>query len=508
MSETLTIQQRERLRSDRYVFFILLAHVPVVALLIPLEFDTKVFAAVASVCLGLIVSIGYAALRGTRACSVFFAACLMAWSAIMIQSQLGRVEMHFHIFAALALVIVYRDWLPVAFGAGVIAVHHLVLTALQQAGVTLGSMPVMLFDHPATYGMAFLHAAFVVFEAGILMFFALRMAMERNQAFQIIEIVQAFGASKDLSGRLDSTGDALTARYFNEMMEQFSELIGKVRALSGQLSRSADELTRVSDHTGRIVAEQHSETDQAATATDQLRTTIHEVARNAQQASDSASHASESAASGRQHAEHAMQLTEATNTALNDSSRMVSELVEKVKSIGTFVASISDISDQTNLLALNAAIEAARAGEHGRGFAVVADEVRNLSRRTQEFTREIGSTIDELTSVSETTFAAIEIGQVRSGETSGSVRSTAEAIRSIENAIASVSDMNHQIAAAAEEQATASAEINEGVHRVVSRNAEVVHEAERTRTMAKHLEQVIGDVDALVRDYQGIGARG
>ncbi|MDX1801531.1 MAG: methyl-accepting chemotaxis protein, partial [Marinobacter sp.] len=320
-------------------------------------------------------------------------------------------------------------------------------------------------------------------------------------------IVQAFGANKDLSGRLDGTGDALTAGYFNNMMDQFGELIGKVGQLSAQLGESADELTRVSDHTGRIVAEQHSETDQAATATDQMRTTIHEVARNAQQASESASRASESATSGRQHADHAMQLTDATNAALNDCSRMVSELAEKVKSIGTFVASISDISDQTNLLALNAAIEAARAGEHGRGFAVVADEVRNLSRRTQEFTREIGSTIDELTSVSETTFAAIEIGQVRSGETSASVRSTGEAIRSIEHAIASVSDMNHQIAAAAEQQATASSEIHEGVQRVVSRNADVVQEAEKTRTMARRLEQIISDVDGLVGDYQGLSAR-
>lgn len=501
MSETMTVAQQERLRSDRYLYLIMLAHVPVVALLIPLEFETGGFAAIASIVLGLIVSAGYLLLRGTRACSALFAACLMAWSAIMIQSQMGRVEMHFHIFAALALVTVYRDWLPVVVGAGVIAIHHMVLTALQQAGITLGDMPIMLFNHKATYGMAFLHAAFVVFEAGILVFFALRMAKERDQAFQIIAIVRDFGANKNLSSRLDGTGDALTTRHFNDMMDQFAALIGTVRALSGQLRDSADELTSVSDHTGHLVAEQHSETDQAATATNQMKTTIHEVARNAQLASESSSLASESATEGRQHAEYAMELTTVTNAALRDSSRMVAELVEKVKSIGTFLASINDISDQTNLLALNAAIEAARAGEHGRGFAVVAEEVRNLSRRTQEFTREIGSTMDELSSVSKSTFAAIEIGQARSDETSHSVSKIGEAIRSIEEAILNVSDMNHQIAAAAEEQATASAEINEGVQRVVTRNAEVVQEAEKTRTAAKHLEQIIGDVDSLVGDY-------
>ncbi|WP_228739365.1 methyl-accepting chemotaxis protein [Marinobacter arenosus] len=504
MSESISYARQERLRSDRYLFLILLAHVPVVAFLIPLEFDTGGFALLMPLFLGVIVSGGYLLFRGQRACSVFFAVCLMAWSAIMIQSQLGRVEMHFHIFAALALVIVYRDWLPVVAGAGVIAAHHLLLTALQQSGVTLGDMPVMLFNHEATYGMAFLHAVFVVFEAAILVFFALRMAMERNQALQIIGVVRDFGAHQDLSGRLDGTGDVLTARYFNDMMDQFAGLIAQVRELSGRLRESADELTGVSDHTSRIVEEQHRQTDQAATATNQMTATTHEVAQSAQAASESASRASEAALEGRGNVEQAVQLTDATHAALEDSSRMVTELVEKVKSIGAFVASINDISDQTNLLALNAAIEAARAGEHGRGFAVVAEEVRNLSRRTQDFTREIGTTIEDLASVSEATFAAIGIGQTRSAETSESVRRTGDAIRRIELAIADVGDMNRQIAAAAEEQATASSEIHEGVQRVADQNSEVVREADRTRTMARQLEQVIGDVDGLVRGYQGL----
>lgn len=328
--------------------------------------------------------------------------------------------------------------------------------------------------------------------------------MERRQAFQIINVVREFGANKDLSGRLDGTGDALTAHSFNAMMDQFAGLIGNMGALSGRLRASADELTSVSDKTSGVITEQYRQTDQAATAINQMTATVHEVAQNAQAASESASSASEAAVQGRTNVEHAVQLTETTNSALGDASQMVTELVDKVKSIGAFVASINDISDQTNLLALNAAIEAARAGEHGRGFAVVAEEVRNLSRRTQDFTREIGSTIDDLTSVSEATFAAIEIGQTRSGETSRAVLGTGDAIRQIELAIATVSDMNHQIAAAAEEQATASSEINDSVQRVADQNAEVVREAERIRTMARDLEQIIGDVDGLVRDYQGL----
>lgn len=504
MSESVSFIRQERLRSDRYLLVILLAHVPVVGLVVPLEFDTGAFSMIASLLLGVLATAGYFAMRGTRACSAFFAICLMAFSAVMIQAQMGRVEMHFHIFAALALVIIYKDWMPVVAGAGFIAIHHLLLTALQQAGASLGEMPVILFNHGATYGMALLHAAFVVFESAILVFFALRMAAERHQAFQLIELIRDFGANKDLGGRLSSTGDKLTASHFNDMMDQFGELIGRVKALSGNLRQSTDALIEVSDHTGSIVEDQQRQTDQAAAATNQMTSTVHEVAQNAQAASESAGHASQASEDGRRNVEHAVQLTGSTNTALGDSALMVNELADKVKAIGNFISSINEISEQTNLLALNAAIEAARAGEHGRGFAVVADEVRNLSRRTQEFTGEIRSTIDDLGSVSEATVAAIEMGQTRSRETTLAIQQTDEAIVRIEEAIAAVSDMNHQIASAAEEQAAASSEINESVQRMADKNSEVVQEADRTRAMATQLEQIIVEVDGLVREYRGL----
>lgn len=501
-TDTASLLKEERQRTDWQMLMILFAHIPVVGLLIPLGHDSFGFATVAALLVGGISGGTYLLCRGERVCSVIFATCLMLFSAIMIQAQLGRIEMHFHIFAALALVIMYRDWLPVVVGAGVIAVHHLVLTGLQLSQVTVGQMPLVIFNYDVSWSIAFLHAAFVVFEAGILVFFAIRMASERRESRNIVGIVRAFGARKDLTGRLDNVEKSLTAASFNELMDQFSSLIGKVGTLSGQLRDSADALMDVSNHTNRIVGEQQQQTDQAATATNQMAATIQEVAQNAQVASESAARASEASSEGGRHVERVEQLTEATNTVLSDSSRMVNELVEKVKSIDTVIASINDISDQTNLLALNAAIEAARAGEHGRGFAVVADEVRSLSRRTQEFTSDIGATIGDLANVSEAALAAIEMGQTRSRETTDAVHQAGDAINAIRRAIGEVSSMNDQIASASEQQAATSSQINDSIQKMVTQNSDVVTEAGKARQMAEDLERIVGEVDAVIREYR------
>ncbi|WP_420389814.1 methyl-accepting chemotaxis protein [Marinobacter sp.] len=502
MTEITDLATTERLRTDKQMLTILLAHLPVVTLFVPLGFGTHGFAIGASLLAGAMVTAGYGLLRGTRALSVVYATGLMVFSAIMIQAQMGRIEMHFHIFAAMALLIIYRDWLPVVAAAAVIAAHHALFTGLQMSDASVGDTPIVVFNHSASWSVAMVHAAFVVFEAGILVFFAIRMSKERRQARQIIEVVQGFGARKDLTGRVDDDGGDETAASFNTMMEWFEALIAMVRDLSGRLSENAGQLKSVSRDSAKIADDQQQQTDQAATAMNQMAATIQEVARHAQAASDSAVESSEACAGGTGNVADAVALTESTNSALEDSVRMVQELVDKVQSIAKVIGSISDISDQTNLLALNAAIEAARAGEHGRGFAVVADEVRNLSRRTQAFTDDIQTTIDELTQVSEGSVAAIEVGQTRSRETTSAIRKAGEALALIETAVGEVREMNQQIAAASEQQAAVSAEINENIHRVAGQNNDVVTEVGKAGTMAGELESLVDEVNTLIGEYR------
>jgi methyl-accepting chemotaxis protein len=185
--------------------------------------------------------------------------------------------MHFHIFAALALVIIYRDWLPVVVGAATIALHHVAFTALELAGATLGEMPIMIFNYDCNWSITFLHAAFVVFESAILVFFAIQMGAEQRQSFQIIDIIRTFDADNDLTSRLDGADKSVTASSFNNMLDRFVELIARLKELSGQLRSNADDMTSVSDTTTQIANEQQVQTDQAATATNEMSASIQEV---------------------------------------------------------------------------------------------------------------------------------------------------------------------------------------------------------------------------------------
>ena len=226
--------------------------------------------------------------------------------------------------------IIYRDWLPVVVAAGTIAVHHLALTGLQLSGASFGNMALMIFNYDCSWSIAFLHAAFVVFEAAIQVFFAIRMGEEQKQSIRIIEIIRGFDSNNDLTARLDEADKSVTASSFNNMLERFVELIARLRELSEQLRSNANEMTSVSDTTTQITSEQQVQTDQAATATNEMSASIQEVASNAQLASDAAGNASAAASRGGEAMTNASKLTEATDEALESSASRVDELSEKI----------------------------------------------------------------------------------------------------------------------------------------------------------------------------------
>ena len=150
------------LKYDKLVYLIIMAHLPVVMFVIPIGFETSQFAIYAGIVMGLLVSAGYYLTRGSVAFGMIAGASLMTISAIMIQAQFGRLEMHFHIFGALAILLIYRNWINILIPAAVIAVHHLMFTYLQLEGVTVGAMPIQAFAYNCSWAITFIHAAFVV----------------------------------------------------------------------------------------------------------------------------------------------------------------------------------------------------------------------------------------------------------------------------------------------------------------------------------------------------------
>jgi len=220
-----------------------------------------------------------------------------------------------------------------------------------------------------------------------------------NSINQLRSVMIDVENNSDLSLRANVAGKdeiAQMGEAFNKMLETFSSLISNITVSSQQLSSSAAEMSQISESSTQAIMQQLSETEQIATASTQMSASSQEVARNANEASNATRDADEQAIAGNRLVVDATSSIDSLVSEVERTTGIINELEEGSTNIGSVLDVIRGIAEQTNLLALNAAIEAARAGEQGRGFAVVADEVRNLASRTQESTEEIQTMIEQL----------------------------------------------------------------------------------------------------------------
>lgn len=280
----------------------------------------------------------------------------------------------------------------------------------------------------------------------------------------------------------------------NRFIESLRSLLIQIITLGSQFAEQSEELKKLSNRNKEVTDGAMEETDMLATSITQMSASVHEVAQNANNAATQAQQANEQSQLGQK----VVESTKQTITSLSDEVQISAKAIEQLKndasSIDDVVNVIRGIAEQTNLLALNAAIEAARAGEQGRGFAVVADEVRALASRTQSSTEEIQEMIGALQESADQAFIIMQQGKQRAESAVNHSNDARESLDSINNAIGLMADMNTQIAAAAEEQSMVSSEISENANKLSMFSREAADLSDGVSRSTKSLSEMAANL--------------
>ncbi|MEQ7918836.1 methyl-accepting chemotaxis protein [Xanthomonas sp. WHRI 1810A] len=312
-------------------------------------------------------------------------------------------------------------------------------------------------------------------------------------------------AEGDLTHTIKVDGTDEAGRLLGAMLKMQSKLRDTLQRISGsatQLASAAEELNAVTDESARGLSQQNNEIEQAATAVNEMTSAVEEVARNAVSTSEASKNATSSASDGRDLVQETVSAIERMTGDVQSTATLIGNLADESRDIGKVLDVIRGLADQTNLLALNAAIEAARAGEAGRGFAVVADEVRALAHRTQQSTSEIERMIGSIQGGTEQAVNSMRSSTERAESTLNIAKGAGLALDTINVAVVEINERNLVIASAAEEQAQVAREVDRNLVNIRDLSAQSATGANQTTAASNELSRLAVDLTGMVARFR------
>lgn len=500
--------QLERRKGDWFLFLLLLGHIPFGAAVFPFGYGTWWVGISGTVVLAILTLLGYRLLKDQVLLRHLNAILLMAYSTLFIQTQLGRIEMHFHIFGALSFLLIYRDWKPIVTGAAVAAVQHATFNLCQMNELAILGVPIRVFNYGTGWDIVALHAFFVVFETAILVYLSrlFRAGFLKNQ-----DQLQEITAVKEELDRilLKSATVAATLREDTAHLVSTSTALSSIasEAAAGveEITASLDSISVTEDEIASSTVLQTENLQLIRRTTDDVQKVSDRLTREIEDTGRIMSEAVRAAADG----ETSIRSMTQTMDAVRGSSDEMLDIVDI----------INDIAEQVSLLSLNASIEAARAGEAGRGFAVVAQEISKLAQRTADSTRNINELIGKNAGDIGDGLKAVQTGSDKISSMISSVQSAnaaiveirkailqfAEGYRSIHAGVESAAGVSRQILTSTEAEKAALKEILNTITHINDTTQNSARESDQLRSLAQKNQSVLDELQAVLTELERTG---
>ncbi|MFA6138757.1 MAG: methyl-accepting chemotaxis protein [Sulfurimonas sp.] len=480
----------EAKNADKAFMYIFLANWAIVSFVTSLTYGTYMLGIIGGGAITGLAYLSYAMFKGTSTSRILIGILIMGFPIIMIQQHLGRIEMHFHVFVVLAFMSLYKDIMPTIAATLTIAVHHLLFTYLQLNGISIGDAQIIIFNYACGWDIAFLHAAFVIVEAAVLIYIVYMISSQYLNSMGIVKEVSDITKNNDFT--IDIKKDSAQEEVFFNFINSLRDTLNSAKQSSTQTAEIAENIHNSSNSLKESSNKQQATiveiTKNSILMKEQLHQTNHDTSlakEKVNEANHNLQEMGEKISKFNSDVENTAEIEQSMSAKLN-------ELTHSAEEIKNVLTVISDIADQTNLLALNAAIEAARAGEHGRGFAVVADEVRKLAERTQKSLTEIHGSVN------------IVVQSIN--ETSEKMNDNADNITHLSTASRNVNSIIEKTVEIMNETAKLSEHSSRGLSENITKLDKLVSMIEGVESLTigsnSHVEKIANTIDTLLNSSQ------